>query len=60
MGVWQWIIVVLWGLSFLMGMVLDGDPRIDRNGNPEKYHLANVIASIAIQFIILYFGGFFK
>ena len=60
MGIWQWIIVALWGLSFLLGMALHGKPRIDGDGNPEKYHLANVIASIAIQFIILYFGGFFK
>lgn len=60
MGIWQWIIVVLWGLSFLSGMVLDGKPRIDGDGNPQKYHLVNVIANIAILFIILYFGGFFK
>ena len=60
MGIWQWIIVVIWGLSFLLGMVLDGKPRIDGDGNPEKYNLAIVIANIAVQFIILYFGGFFK
>ena len=60
MGAWQWTIVVIWRLYFLSGIALDGDPRIDGDGNPEKYHLENVIVNIAILFIILYFGGFFK
>ena len=36
LNIWQWIIVVLWGLSFLSGMVLYGKPRIDGGWQPGK------------------------
>ena len=60
MGTWQWVIVVMWGLRLLCGLVLDGKERLDRNGEPQKYCFSVDLAGVAIGFIILYFGGFFK
>ncbi len=60
MGFWQWVIVVIWALNLLFGIIMDGKPRLESDGSPERYHLINFIANVAISFIILYFGGFFK
>lgn len=60
MGVCQWLVIASWVFQLLAGMVMDGKPRLSRDGNPEKYHLESNIANVAISFIILYFGGFFK
>lgn len=54
MGVWQWIIVVIWALSFLIHLSKDGEQmHID-------YSASRMGFFIFIHFILLYFGGFFS
>ena len=60
MGFWQWVMIIWWVIGFIAGMELHGRPRVDEDGNPQRYNIETVIVSILLHFIILYFGGFFK
>lgn len=54
MGFWQWVVVVLWALKFLIHLQKDGEPM------NMDYSASRVALQIAIMFIILCFGGFFN
>jgi len=53
MGVWQWIWVCLVAINLLLVANKHGQP----NG---KYNFWVTLFSTVLNFIILYFGGFFK
>lgn len=54
MGVCQWIIVILWALSFLIHLAKDGEDM------HTDYCATRAALIIAVEFILLYFGGFFS
>ena len=60
MGTWQKVMIGLWVLYIISGIVLDGREKRDIHGNVMKYSAGEILAQVLLEFIILYFGGFFK
>ena len=60
LGVWQQVMIVLWALYLLAALVMDGKPKVYEDGAPFRWSFVEALANVAVEFIILWFGGFFK
>lgn len=59
MGWPQWTWIVLVGLSWLITLCKHGQPRVNKDGVPDKYDAGLHTAALGLSIFLLWQGGFF-
>lgn len=60
LGFWQQFVIGTWVFHLFIAAILHGKPKVKRDGTPLKFKFEDAVISVLINFIVLYFGGFFK